>query len=271
MFVPLPLTIIFMTFMAGLTGCFSVIAQETSRHGGLAGLIIGGETASIDQVPWQVSIQDADGHYCGGTLINSRWVLTAAHCLRDGNRKKKNLKVGFGNSKLESLTVVNAKTLYPHPGYIAFSHKNDIGLIRLASNVDLSDDVVPAVLPNEDSDSLYEAGANVLISGWGHTETQDHPDQLSYAKVPMISMERCRNLYRASQITDNMVCASKVGVGGTDACKGDSGGPMIREVNDQFVAIGVISWGYGCGRPDRPGVYMRTEKYLTWIKSIIEK
>jgi len=233
--------------------------------------IIGGQVASPGQLPWQVSIQDT-GHYCGGTLLSKDWVLTAAHCFGGGTA---GLSVVVGALNIKTGSTASQQRLqvakvFIHPGYVAFSHKNDIALIKLSSSAKLDDHVSAACLPTKKTESLYQPGSLVTISGWGKTEKVTNPDELRVAKVPLVSQKKCRTCYRASQITDNMVCAGKIGIGGLDACKGDSGGPMVNLVEGKFTVIGVVSWGYGCGRPDRPGVYVRVANYLPWIQQIVK-
>jgi len=241
--------------------------SSTSDHN----YILGGQVASPGQIPWQVSIQDTS-HYCGGTLLSKDWVLTAGHCFSRGT-KGLTAVVGATNLQKDSSSQkFGIAKVIIHPGYKAFSHKNDIALVKLSSSATLNDKtVIPACLPKAKDPSIYKGGSLVTISGWGKTETEDYPSQLRVAKVPLISQSRCRQCYRASQITDNMVCAGKLGIGGLDACKGDSGGPMVNVIDGKFTIIGVVSWGYGCGRPDRPGVYMRVANYLPWIQQTVQR
>lgn len=230
--------------------------------------IIGGDVASSGQFPWQVSIQDS-GHFCGGTLLSKNWVLSAAHCFRSGTD---GLSVVVGATSLDgdgNGQRVDVAEVFVHPGYVAFSHKNDIALVKLASSVSIDDFAIPACLPPKKDERYYQGGSLVTISGWGQTTEEDNPNRLRFAKVPLVAQKKCRRCYRAYQITDNMICAGKLGVGGVDACKGDSGGPMVRIIDGKLTVVGVVSWGYGCGRPDRPGVYIRTANYLTWIHQTV--
>jgi len=238
------------------------------------GYIVGGYNAQRGSLPWQVSIQTY-GHFCGGTIINKRWILTAAHCFTKGSNGVKivagehNLRYTDGSE--QKISVVRHFT---HPQYGA-GQKNDICLLKLGQDLRFDSYTQPACLPklaNENTD--YAAGNNVIVSGWGSTRasytTRDAPSTLQVATVPFIADSTCkRSRYYGSQITYSMVCAGKLGEGGVDSCQGDSGGPLVKKVNGKWTVLGVVSWGYGCARPDKPGVYTRVARFEKWIQDTI--
>jgi secreted trypsin-like serine protease len=109
-----------------------------------------------------------------------------------------------------------------------------------------------------------------FVTGWG--DTDPNPSSVSYStqlmqvEVPIVSNAECASLYQPESITDAMVCAGWVGVGGKDSCQGDSGGPLVVRNNDGtgFVLEGMVSWGKDCANPSFPGVYTRASAYDDW-------
>eukprot|EP00058_Branchiostoma_floridae_P004012 XP_002589500.1 hypothetical protein BRAFLDRAFT_88359 [Branchiostoma floridae] len=220
--------------------------------------IIGGFEATPGSVPWQVSLQRSGSHFCGGTLLNSQWVLSAAHCLVSGMTVvagEHDLSRNDGHEQSRGV-----ERIIPHPNYNDNTLDNDIMLIKLSSPVTISSWVSPASLP----DSMVSAGTNVIVTGWGNTGS-NYPDKLQKVRVPVISRATCNgaNAY-AGAVTTNMFCAGYMD-GGKDSCQGDSGGPVTRS----GTVYGVVSWGYGCAQPNYPGVYTKVKKYTSWINVYI--
>jgi len=239
------------------------------------GYIVGGSNANRGSLPWQVSIQKWY-HFCGGTIINKRWILTAAHCFTRGSS---NVKIVAGDHRL-GYTEGSEQTIYvqqhfTHPRYGGRTQHNDITLLKLSKDLHFDSYVQPACLPkmaNENAD--YAAGDNVIVSGWGSTRANydtRSPSTLQVVTVPLISDSTCKkSKYYGNGITSSMVCAGKLGVGGKDSCQGDSGGPLVKNVNGKWTVLGVVSWGWGCARPDKPGVYTRVARFDKWIQDTIE-
>jgi len=236
------------------------------------GYIVGGSNAQRGSLPWQVSIQTW-GHFCGGTIIGKRWILTAAHCFTDGSRGVRivagehNLRYSDGCEQ-----KIKVERHFTHPQYGGGNQHNDITLLKLSQDLRYDSYTQPACLPklaNENSD--YAAGNNVIVSGWGSTRasyaTRDAPSTLQVVTVPLISDRTCKqSKYYGRQISYSMICAGKLGIGGQDSCQGDSGGPMVKKVNGKWTVLGVVSWGYGCARPNKPGVYTRVARFEKWIQ-----
>jgi len=246
-------------------------------HSESSGYIIGGRMAKRGSLPWQVSVQSSE-HYCGGTIIDKRWILTAAHCFNSGIS---GIKIVAGEYNLRtyegSEQKIRVERLFKHPQYGGNANmRNDIALLKLSQDLRFNNYVQPACLAklaNEVSD--YAPGSNVVVSGWGNLlanyAKSHYPSMLHVVTVPLISDASCkrRNIY-GSQISYSMVCAGKLGIGGKDACQGDSGGPLVRNIRGKWTVLGVVSWGYGCGRSDKPGVYTRVARFEKWIEDTMK-
>lgn len=234
--------------------------------------IIGGNTTNITDHPWQVSLQLLSNHFCGGTLITSQWILTAAHCV-DNAFFQRLMSVRIGSTYTDrGGEVIKAAEVIIHPGWDFVhtqQHDNDIALIKLSSPVNVSTTARSIDLPSVDLN--ISDGSALVVSGWGMTKEDSYNVvALREVSVPYVPLELCQLLYSDSEyhISNNMLCAGVVGVGGKDACKGDSGGPAVYK---NEVLVGVVSWGSGCGHARHPGVYVRVTEYVNWINTTINQ
>ncbi|XP_046967303.1 trypsin-1-like [Vanessa cardui] len=246
--------------------------------------IVGGYETKKLEIPWIVVLMYNGRFYCGGSMINDLYVLTAAHCT-SGFRKEK-MSVRFlehDRSVANETKTIDRKVaaIIRHLRYDPGTYDNDIALLKLDKRVDLSTALKSARVDEveEDQDTgirpvcLPAAGDSYsnytgLVAGWGTTEEGGSvSNTLQEVRVPIISNAECRKTAYKQRITENMLCAGEE-QGGRDACQGDSGGPLhVINSNDKYQIVGVVSWGEGCARPNRPGVYSRVNRYLTWIKS----
>ncbi|KAM8820342.1 trypsin II-P29-like [Eudromia elegans] len=220
--------------------------------------IVGGYNCPLHSVPYQVSL-NAGYHFCGGSLINNQWVVSAAHCY------KSSLQVRLGEYNIDvkesSEVVRKAAAIIRHPKYSSSTLNNDIMLIKLASAVTYSADIQPIALPT----ACAKAGTECLISGWGNTLSSgsNYPEILQCLKAPILSDQACQAAY-PGEITSNMVCVGFL-EGGKDSCQGDSGGPVVCGGTLQ----GIVSWGYGCAQKGHPGVYTKVCNFVSWIQQTI--
>uniref|UniRef100_A0A3Q3X683 trypsin n=1 Tax=Mola mola TaxID=94237 RepID=A0A3Q3X683_MOLML len=208
--------------------------------------IVGGYECTRNSVPYQVSL-NSGYHFCGGSLISSTWVVSAAHCYKSGIKVhlgEHNIAVNEGTEQF----IATSKVIR-HPRYNSYNLDNDIMLIKLNKPASLNHYVRTVFLPS----SCSRSGTSCLISGWGNTSSSGnkYPDRLMCLDVPILSDSSCKSSY-PGQITSNMFCAGFL-EGGKDSCQGDSGGPVV--CNGQLQ--GIVSWGYGCAQRNKPGVYTK--------------
>ncbi|CAH1104306.1 unnamed protein product [Psylliodes chrysocephalus] len=223
----------------------------------LDGRIIGGKNANITECPYQVSLRKYDSHICGGTIFHNKYILTAAHCASNGVASSFSIRAGSSYS-IKGGTIVKVCSIYNHENYSAETMENDIAILKLCTPLTFSNYILPITLA--DGSESIAAGRNALVSGWGFKiEEGAVSNILQKVTVPFITNARCKVLYPDEIITDGMLCA---GLGQKDACQGDSGGPLRASGK----LVGIVSWGYGCARPQFPGVYTKVAKYRKWIK-----
>ncbi|XP_069702856.1 trypsin-1-like [Periplaneta americana] len=230
--------------------------------------IVGGKPAEMNEFPWMARLSYFNRFYCGGMLINDRYVLTAAHCVKGFMWFM--IKVTFGEHdrcndtrKPESRFVLRAIT--GDFSFMNFDH--DIALLRLNDKVPITDAIRPICLPVK-TEELYE-DVKAVVTGWGTLHEDGKPSCiLQQVEVPVMSNQECRKntKYNEKMISDNMLCAGYPD-GMKDSCQGDSGGPLATERDDKkFELIGIVSWGNGCARAGYPGVYTRVTRYVDWIR-----
>lgn len=233
--------------------------------------IVGGVISAQGMWPWQVSLQYTNSHVCGGTIIASQWILTAAHCFPGMYAQNLgNWKVCPGTITLNNIpNKFSVSKIILNEQYDDTSHDYDIALMKLSSPVTYGVTIQPACLPS--FDQTFADGTSCWITGFGKTsETSGVSTSLMEANVQLISTNECNsgNVYSGA-ITDRMLCAGKLS-GGLDSCQGDSGGPLVCQVDDRWYLYGVTSWGVGCARKNKPGVYSRVTELVQWVYKKME-
>jgi secreted trypsin-like serine protease len=261
-------------------------------------MIVGGKPAEEGKYPWQVrlysSMDDQIG-FCGGSIIDKQWILTAGHCLLDSE----SVVVGYGSNDRTMTTKIPSEKIIVHPGYIA-GEKADLALVKLSKPIPNA-----AAIAYADADqerALMPAGAKVTVTGWGaiwdlpafqnavqvmagrstvserkllSDEELQAPRKLHEVDIEVIDNGECKTVYQALQVPafsigDTEICATGP-TGGKDSCFGDSGGPLVVAADNKrgYAQVGIVSWGPQCGNPLYPGVYTRVSSFSNWIKQTV--
>jgi secreted trypsin-like serine protease len=222
----------------------AVAAPPPSQPGDITPQVVGGTTAAQGEFPWMVRLSMG----CGGAMYTDQLVLTAAHCVTaTGNNTSITATYGVVDLQSSSKITRTSTYVYRNPGY-STSTGGDWALIKLASPI-----TGAATLPIATT-TAYDSGTFTII-GWGST-TEGGAQQryLLKATVPFVSDSSCTSSYPSLKPAVE-ICAG-LPQGGVDTCQGDSGGPMVRrDNNNAWIQVGIVSWGEGCARPNKPGVY----------------
>ena len=206
-------------------------------------------------------------------MYSSTWIVTAAHCLVDMTPDK--ITVTAGTNVLGTGGArVNAKRLVVKTQYDRQTQDNDIGLIELFTPLPIGERIstISFLAPEAETQDL-PTDAPLIVLGWGATQQGGSVVRdLRYVDVPLVDRAVCnRPLSYDGRITDNMICAG-VAAGGVDSCQGDSGGPLSIATSTAGVKLaGIVSWGDGCARPNKYGVYTRAANFASWVAACVAK
>uniref|UniRef100_A0A6P7FRR7 CLIP domain-containing serine protease n=1 Tax=Diabrotica virgifera virgifera TaxID=50390 RepID=A0A6P7FRR7_DIAVI len=248
--------------------------------------IFGGTATKINEFPWMALLQYANpaGHRrwaCAGSLINERYILTAAHCVTgDISRvvgKLVNVRLGEYNTESEvdcdgelcnDPQDIGVEEVLYNEGYNNNNvHRyNDIALIRLNRSVKFSRFIYPICLPHPNE--AARVGDRVIVAGWGKTESSSRSNIKLKVEIPIAQRSQCTRAFASAGIIlkNSQICAG--GQRGRDSCAGDSGGPLMKTVEDDsstWYQEGIVSFGARCGTEGWPGIYTKVENYLGWI------
>jgi len=245
--------------------CIDPFAQASER-------VVGGIPLNFPRELQFLVVVGVGNEFCGGVLIDASWVLTAAHCVASAVAADVHLYVGAHS--LRSLhddgcvLKPGVRALLKHPGYVSGRYLDDVALIALGDPVPYAPiriydaGAAGSAGGSAAAASLESAGTPLHVAGWGYEtelggQIQNVP---AIATVNVVPPAECSSSYNF--LTDGIICAG--GNTGTDACSGDSGGPLFHR-DGEFTLLGVVSFGIGCARPGIPGGYMRASHYRNWI------
>jgi secreted trypsin-like serine protease len=260
-----------------LVGCGPEVLEEQLPQGLLQSSeqdIVGGTNTTIGANPWQVSLQSSSGsHFCGGSVLNANWILTAQHCVKSGSTISKPGRIAAGSTTISGSSTGQIRTVAEvivYPGYVDASKGKDVALLRLSTPLDLSGANVRAiglVTAADASAGVTNTGVVSRVTGWGTLSSGgSSPNTLQTVDVNILSNSSAQSSYPNETITADQLAAAAPG---KDSCQGDSGGPLTVLKNGTRVLAGVVSWGYGCADSRYPGMYARVSSFESWITSNI--
>uniref|UniRef100_A0A8C5LSH1 Peptidase S1 domain-containing protein n=1 Tax=Leptobrachium leishanense TaxID=445787 RepID=A0A8C5LSH1_9ANUR len=247
----------------------------------VSGRIVGGADAVHGKWPWQAAVEYRATYFiCGGSLINERWVLSAAHCFEDDPTPSR-YSVYLGLYQLSIYSPEGKRSsvenIIINSQYNSKTMRADIALLKMTSPFTYSNYILPICLPA--ASVSFPAGMECWATGWGDLNSDVSlplPYTLQEVKLPLIDYKQCDNLYHIGSLVSSsitiiyrdQICAGHA-EGGKDACQGDSGGPLVCKVDSVWIQAGVVSWGDECAKRNRPGVYTLVPAFQSWIKTYV--
>jgi len=247
----------------------------------IADRIVGGFQVPVDAFPWQINLRERRTrmHYCGGTIVNPSWIITAAHCMEKRRAKDYLVTAGHGSRDYfrakneEGFQERNVQMFKKHPRYNHHTVYADMAVIQIEQPFVFTSYVRPACLPPPDLKFSPNDKVNCLVSGWGDTTNgfSEFSDSLKAAVLTFFSPKQCNKMINGGflmpdglnmvEMDGTQVCFGRE-EGEIDACQGDSGGPLVCMINESLTLFGVVSYGQGCAEEGKPGVYSKVSHKL---------
>lgn len=230
--------------------------------------VLGGKSSAPNTLRWMAAlVSNTNGKvFCGGSLINSKFVLTAAHCMMNQDSSTFHVVMGEVDSLMFSRTdsIFQVNQIYTHPAFSGPpNYSNDLSLIELVREIDLMNSTKISSVCLATPGPI---GSPLMVAGWGFIANGGpQPRILQEAVVIQQSQFYCQSIY-GSKFTSKHVCANDPQ--GNGVCNGDSGGPLMLKTGEKMFAMGVVSYGLICGDTRFPAVFTRTQSYLNWIFSV---
>ncbi|XP_068829713.1 putative serine protease 47 [Capricornis sumatraensis] len=242
------------------------------------GRIYGGRDVEAGQWPWQASLRSQGSHICGAVLINSSWLLSAAHCFLKKSKAPENYQVLLGSTQLYQHTPqtreVSVSRIITHPDFEKLHpFGSDIAMLQLRFPVNFTSYVIPACLPVPGM--KLPSNSSCWITGWGMLNEETpllKPFHLQEGKVSLIENKFCNMLYGFAKgknlsVQEDMLCAGDFSTG-KSICQGDSGGPLVCDFIGSWVLMGLASWGFDCRHPIYPSIFTNVAYFTNWIEEI---
>lgn len=252
------------------------LAEEFScldTRGEVVSRVYGGKPVHHNNAPYQVRVHiPGSDRFCGGSIISRSFVLTAAHCVVDAANEPlspHDIELEYGSSTLSKMNSARVARVDVHPEFHIdrTASAGDIAVLRLAHRLDVPASAVVTLASDKLEQAILRPQSCGRVTGFGLTEAGNLTNSLKAVNLPIRSNVECQAFSR--HVTDRMLCAGFPS-GGRDACRGDSGGPLI--IGDgpaKWLQVGIVSWGHQeCAKPGAFGVYTRVASYVPWILGV---
>lgn len=213
--------------------------------------IVGGENATIEEHPYQVSFVVNNSYFCGGFIVSENYIVTAAHCAQ--NVDPSSVVLRAGSTWRKNGTIIPIAEVIAHPEYNNPAFDKDVAVMKTAEPITFTDTIQSIALPKKGE--YLKGNSVIMVSGWGKTNQAANtiPENLMHVEIPVVPHWQCFVVY-ATVLTDNMWCGGNFVLGGKGTCQGDSGGTAIQDGK----AVGIVSFGRGCGQSFSPSVFADT-------------
>ncbi|EFX79664.1 hypothetical protein DAPPUDRAFT_244718 [Daphnia pulex] len=237
--------------------------------------IVGGTEAKPNSWPFMVGLRSPlfEGVFCGGSIISTTRILTAAHCVNELSAydiSRMTVSLGMNVQGILPGTSNDAQMTRRVVRVIYHSH-NDVAILTVAPAIVYSKAISPVCLPPFNTAANQFVNQDAAIMGWGDLESGgDQPNVLQQNTVQIIPNADCNAQYGAGTIFRQQICASAPG---KDTCQSDSGGPLVVQLSDastSWTQVGIVSYGRGCANPNFAGVYASVAFFRNWINTYMK-